>query len=328
MGRGLRDREVEVRVLVLGAAGVLGSALAERLLGNGVKVRAMDVCRIGEAWRLSASKGRIDYRWKASTDITRSDLNGVDVIVDAGIGVADRPLGTASPEHTTISNILPSLHLLETCRRLPPKKRPTIIYPSSFNALYGYASGTRFSPEMPPNPSSVYGWTKASAELLYSTYHKAHGVPAIICRVGSGYGPKMRSDELPARLIIDVLNKRPIHLRSPGSQRLWTYMEDILDFYEKLLGGVDEYIGKTVHCAGNLGNEIVTNLQLAQMIGQVASTSLRIREEAYEPGELIQGKPISFKVDGGSPLWHPKYSLKRGLKQTCDWFSENLWRYN
>lgn len=317
----------DMRVMILGAAGVLGSALTEKLLGMGLKVRAVDVCRIGEAWRLSSSRDRIEYLWKASSDILRSDLQGVDVVVDGGIGVADRPLGDSSPEYTSMHNIEPSLHLLEAVRHLPPGRRPTLIYPSSFNALYGHPNGSTLSPDLLPNPASVYGWTKASVELLYSTYQKAYAVPTVICRVGSGYGPKMRSDELPARLILDTLRKARIRLRSPQSRRLWTYVGDIVPFYERLLNEVEDHVGETIHCAGNVGNAIVTNLQLARMIGRIAGRRVSVIEEGYEAGELLDASPVAFGVGAESPLWRPKYSLEDGLGRTFGWFKENLWRY-
>ena len=68
-------------------------------------------------------------------------------------------------------------------------KMPTVVYPSSFNTLYGHPSGSLYGPDMLPNPSSVYGWTKAAAELLCMTYHRAHGVPCIVTRVEAGTGP-------------------------------------------------------------------------------------------------------------------------------------------
>jgi dTDP-glucose 4,6-dehydratase len=316
-----------MRALILGAAGVLGSALTERFLRMGMKVRAMDICRIDEAWRLSQSRDSIDYRWKASTDVARSDLSGVDVIVDSGIGVADRPLGNASPEYTMIVNIQPSLRILEAVRLLREKARPTLIYPSSFNALYGHTHGTVYTPSLLPNPSSVYGWTKASVELLYSTYRRAYGLPTIICRVGSGYGPKMRSDELPAKLILESLRGNDIKLKSPQARRLWTYLPDIIDFYERLVNDLEDNIGQTVHCAGNVGNETVTNLELAKMIFEIAGRKIPIRQERYEPGELIDGKPISFRAESQSPLWRPRHTLSQGLSQTYKWFKENSWRY-
>ena len=181
---------------------------------------------------------------------------------------------------------------------------------------------------MLPNPSSVYGWTKAAAELLYSTYHKAHGVPCVITRVGSGYGARMRSDEFPARLILNVLKGRDIIVRSPNAKRLWTFGEDIIEFYTKLIEDLDQYVGQTLHCAGNAGNNIVKNTTLAKMVVKIGQSDISIKSGEYEPGELVDGKPISFDIESQSPMWKPKFTLEEGLTKTYKWFEQNLSRYS
>ena len=317
-----------MKVLVVGAAGVVGSALTERFLRMGMVVNCLDVCRLDEAWRLNAVRDQVRYLWKASNDLLRDDLRGVDVIIDAGLGVADRPLGNNSPAYTVMANIYPPLRILDTVSRMNREEMPAVIYPSSFNTLYGHPQGSRYSAEMLPSPSSVYGWTKAAAELLCMTYHRAHGVPCIVTRVGSGYGARMRSDELPARLILNVLKGRDILLRSPEAKRLWTYGEDIIDFYEKLVGDAKQYVGQTLHCAGNADNQIVTNNQLAQLVAEIGGRKdAVITPGPYEAGEMVDGRPVSFEIEGHSPLWKPKFTLREGMTRTLGWFRENLSRY-
>lgn len=315
-----------MRVLVVGAAGVVGSALTERFLDMGMGVACMDVCRIDEAWRLSRVRDRVRYLWKASNDMVRDDIRRTDIIVDAGLGVADRPLGNSSPSHTVISNVLPPLRILETVSRLDGE-RPTVVYPSSFNTLYGHPAGSTYTPEMLPSPTSVYGWTKGAAELLCLTYNRAHGVPCIVTRVGSGYGARMRSDELPARLMLNALNSRKMLLRSPEARRLWTYGEDIIDFYERLVGRLGEYNGQVLHCAGNADGRIVTNMELARMVSELSGNEMEIEPGPYEPGEMVNGKPISFHIGGDSPLWKPRFTLKEGMARTLEWFRRNMSRY-
>lgn len=319
----------KLRILITGAAGVIGSALTEKFLQMGMNVACLDPCRLDEAWRLQDVRHRIRYMWKASNDIISDDLNGIDIVVDAGLGVADRPLGNSSPGYTVSANVLPPLRILEVISRMD--KKPTVVYPSSFNTLYGHPTGSRYTSTMLPNPSSLYGWTKAAAELLYMSYYRSHNIPCIVTRVGSGYGPRMRSDELPARLILDVLKGRDIVLRSPEAKRLWTFGPDIVNFYGLLVERVGEYVGQTLHCAGNADNRIVANINLARLIagmGDVAEgRATNITPGAYEPGEIVDGKPISFDIDGGSSLWNPKSSLEEGMRKTFDWFKANLSRY-
>lgn len=316
-----------MRITVIGAAGVVGSALTERFLEMGMSVDCMDICRIDEAWRLNRVKDSVRYLWKASNDMSRDDIRGADVIIDAGLGVADRPLGTASPAHTVSTNVIPPLRVLDTVSRMD--KMPVVIYPSSFNTLYGHPAGSRYGEAMLPNPSSVYGWTKAAVELLYMTYHRAHGVPCIVTRVGSGYGARMRSDELPARLILNVLSGTDIRLRSPEAKRLWTYGRDIIDFYERLVDDPLPYVGRTLHCAGNADNRIVANTELARLVVELGGRDdIDIIPGPYEAGELVDGKPVSFDIEGDSPLWKPRFTLREGMASTLEWFRENISRYS
>jgi len=316
-----------MRVFITGIAGVLGSNLAMSLIEQGYLVSGNDVCRKEEAWRLSEIIDRITYYWKATEDLLREEINS-DVIIDAGLGVADRPLGNLSPEYTVKNNIFPALKLLELCRRM--KKPPILVYASSFNSLYGKVN-TTYTERTPVAPASVYGWTKGAVEELYLTYYRAFNIPVVITRVGSAYGPKMRSDELIAKVILYAFKDRVFKLRSPKAKRLWTYAKDVSTFYLKMLEGIEDCIGETLICAGNRGDKIVTNIELLKIIGKVIGKKIEFVEEEYEPGELINGKPISFRVNAeysrNKLEWYPFYTLEKGIKETAVWFEENIWRY-
>lgn len=316
-----------MKALVTGGAGVLGSNLTKLLYDKGFDVRVIDVVRKEEAWRLKEIMDKINYVWKSSFDVETSDVKDVDLIIDSAIGFADRPFGLNSPKTTVLYNILPSLGTLEAVKKL--EKKPLMIYPSSFNVFYGEEKVIREDSKL--SPSSVYGFTKACTELLYYTYYKSYGVPIIITRVGSAYGPKGRSDELPHRLIIYCLKGREFYLRSPESKRLWTYSKDVLSFYDKLIEKSEELIGYTLHCAGNKKDEIITNTELAKRISKIVGKEMKITYGSYDIGELINGKPVNFEVDCSFTRkllnWKPKYSLDEGLKETVEWFKENIDNY-
>jgi nucleoside-diphosphate-sugar epimerase len=313
-----------MKVLITGIAGVLGSNLADFLVKKGFYVRGLDIIRKEEAWRLEYID-EIDYRWKSSLDIDRSDIVDIDLILDCGIGVADRPLGYLSPEYTVINNILPALKLLEITKNA----RTIIVYPSSFNALYGYRG--IYTENSPICPASIYGWTKGSVEELYRTYYRQYGNRIIITRVGSAYGPKMRSDELIAKLILHAIKNKKFILQSPDAKRLWTFSEDVLNFYSKLIDKIEDFIGQTLCCAGNRNNQIVSNLELCEIVKKVTGSLFEIELGSYETGELINGQPIDFTVDNSYTRdklnWQPKFTLEEGIQKTYSWFKENIWRY-
>ena len=319
-----------MKVLVAGGAGVLGSNLSWLLLRKGYQVTVMDVIRREEAWRLADLEvlGDVNYVWKNVADVTADDVKGYDLVIDCAIGYADRPMGISSPTSVMLGNLLPPLRLLEALRQADFKGYA--IYPSSFNALYGHRTGAVFSEFTPPLPNNVYGWTKGAAELLYHSYRRQYGLRTLVTRVGSAFGPRGRSDELPHRLIIYGLLGRRFTLRSPYAKRVWTYAEDAIGFYDRLLERLDDVYESgvfTLHLVGNKGDEVTTNVELAKRVKKHVP-SLDWVEGEYEPGE----KDVDFTYDSTLTRtllkWSPQFSLDEGIERTVAWFKENLWRYS
>jgi nucleoside-diphosphate-sugar epimerase len=321
---------VSVKALVAGGAGVLGSNLSWLLLKKGYQVTVMDIVRREEAWRLADLEvlGDVNYVWKNVADVTADDVKGYDLIIDCAIGYADRPMGISSPTSVMLGNLLPPLRLLEALRQADFKGYA--IYPSSFNALYGHRHGAVFSEFTPPLPNNVYGWTKGAAELLYHSYRRQYGLRTLVTRVGSAFGPRGRSDELPHRLIIYGLLGKRFTLRSPYAKRVWTYAEDAIGFYDRLLERLDDVYESgvfTLHLVGNKGDEVTTNVELAKRVKKYVP-SLDWVEGEYEPGE----KDVDFTYDSTLTRtllkWSPQFSLDEGIERTVAWFKENLWRYS
>jgi nucleoside-diphosphate-sugar epimerase len=321
---------VSVKALIAGGAGVLGSNLSWLLLKKGYQVTVMDIVRREEAWRLVDLEvlGDVNYAWKNVADVTADDVKGYDLVIDCAIGYADRPMGISSPTSVTLGNLLPPLRLLEALRQADFKGYA--IYPSSFNALYGHRPGAIFSEFTPPLPNNVYGWTKGATELLYHSYRRQYGLRTLVTRVGSAFGPRGRSDELPHRLIIYGLLGKRFTLRSPYAKRVWTYAEDVLGFYDRLLERLDDVYESgvfTLHLVGNKGDEVTTNVELAKRVKKYVP-SLDWVEGEYEPGE----RDVDFTYDSALTRtllkWSPQFSLDEGIERTVAWFKENLWRYS
>jgi len=319
-----------VKALVAGGAGVLGSNLSWLLLRKGYQVTVMDIVRREEAWRLADLEvlGDVNYVWKNVADVTADDVKGYDIVIDCAIGYADRPMGISSPTSVMLGNLLPPLRLLEALRQADFKGYA--IYPSSFNALYGHRTGAVFSEFTPPLPNNVYGWTKGAAELLYHSYRRQYGLRTLVTRVGSAFGPRGRSDELPHRLIIYGLLGKRFTLRSPYAKRVWTYAEDAIGFYDRLLERLDDVYESgvfTLHLVGNKGDEVTTNVELAKRVKKYVP-SLDWVEGEYEPGE----RDVDFTYDSTLTRtllkWSPQFSLDEGIERTVAWFKENLWRYS
>jgi len=319
-----------MRVLILGGAGELGSHFARLCIDSGHSIRILDITRFLEAWRLKELQiaERVEYVWKSSFDLTREDLEGVDLVLDCSCQ-ADRPLGTSSPKYTLFENFLGPLTLLEALKGMNSK--PFLIYPSSSVEFLGVPREEQpISEKTIPKPTNFYGLTKWMAEELYLTYKRAFEVPCIIVRTGSCYGPMMRTDQFIAQCIIKCLKNEDVTVRSPKATRTYTFTGDIEEFYKFFLLKFSEdpepFNGLVISNGGNAEYKPYETIEAAMIIKELTGSESQLNEGTYEPGELINGQPVfqweksdlAYKLLG----WRPKHTFRQGLEKTIEWFGK------
>ena len=320
-----------VDVLVTGVAGELGSHFAEICVKKGYKVKGIDITRIDEAWRLRwlGIEDEIEYVWKSVQDLTKKDVEGTKIVLQAD-AQADRPLGTSAPVWTVYNNLFSPMKLLDVVSKL--KEKPICIYPDSCVKFLGN-KGELFE-DTYAKPTNVYGWTKMCASELYKTYGRSYWVPIIILVTGSCYGPGMRTDQMVAKCIISMLEDKEFLVKSPESERTYTYLEDVGNFYIKLLEliEVDPYkvIGLTLNNGGNLENKTYSTIDVCKIIQNLVVSKGSLKLGDYELGEQI-GDTIPTKENSELAYellnWRHEYTLQQGLSRTISWFKEN-WRRN
>jgi len=320
-----------MKVLVLGGAGELGSNFSKICIDMGHEVTILDLVRYYEAWRLKqlGIADKVKYVWKSTFDLTREEIDeGFSLILDSACQ-ADRPLGTSSPKHTLLNNLLGPLTLLEAVKK--SGDTPHIIYPSSSVEFLGVPKKNQpITEKTHPKPTNVYGLTKWMAEELYMLYYRAYNIPCTIIRTGSCYGPMMRTDQFIAQCIIKCLNGENVVVKSPGATRTYTYTGDVLDFYKLFLKKFEEdpvlFEGLIIGNGGNAENRPYSTIEVARIIQRLTDTQSKLSEADYEEGEFVYGQPVfqhersrvAFEILG----WKPKYTLNEGLKETIDWFKK------
>ena len=322
-----------MKVLVLGGAGELGSNFSKLCIDMGHEVTIVDLVRYFEAWRLQelAIADKVKYIWKSTLDLTRADLDTFTLILDCACQ-ADRPLGTSSPRHTLMENLLGPLTLLETIRdSLALIAKPVIIYPSSSVEFLGVPKEEQpITEKTHPKPTNLYGLTKWMAEELYLTYYRTFGTRCMIIRTGSCYGPMMRTDQFVAQCIIKCLRNEDVIVKSPSATRTYTYTGDVLEFYTLLLkrfeAEPDIFNGLIVDNGGNAENMPYSTIEVAKVIQRLTDAKSNLHQVGYEPGELVNGLPVyqhEESVVAPELLgWKPKYTLNEGLKETIEWFKK------
>jgi nucleoside-diphosphate-sugar epimerase len=309
-----------MKILLTGAAGFIGSHLANALIKENHAVIGVDNFITGRWENIRALTGNANFK------IIEHDVISPLKISDD----LDWVMHFASPasppkylEHnieTLRVNSEGTLHLLELA-----KDKNAAFFLASTSETYG-------DPSIHPQPESywgnvnpigvrsVYDESKRFAEALVSAYHRKYGLSARIIRIFNTYGPNMDLDDgrVVTNFIKQAFKKLPITIYGDGLQtRSFQYIDDLID---GILGLMKIKYYEPV----NLGNPgEYTILELAKVISSLSKNGSKFIFEALPIDDPKRRKP-DISLAKRLFDWQPKVQLLDGLKMTINYFSEKL----
>lgn len=272
-----------VNILVTGAAGFIGSHVAERLAGRGHAVVGLDA--LTDYYDPALKERNIVALRGAGVPVRRLDLatDALDEIVadvEVVFHFAAQPgISATTPfEHYLRNNVVATHRLLEACA----DRRLACFVNCSTSSVYG-AHAT--DPETaPPKPISYYGVTKLAAEQLVMARWREQRFPACSLRLFSVYGPRERPEKLYPKLIRAILEDRdfPLFAGSLDHSRSFTYVGDVCDAAERLLGHIDRVLGEIV----NIGSDReITTRRGIEIVEQIIGRKARLAEHPRRAGD-------------------------------------------
>jgi nucleoside-diphosphate-sugar epimerase len=309
-----------VRALVTGAAGFVGSHLAETLLARGDAVIGVDCFtpyydRLDKEQNVAPSFASDDFEL-VEADLRSTDieplLSGVDVVFHQAAQAGVRLSWSDGFADYVGHNVLATQRLLEAVQRARPGVR--VVYASS-SSVYGNQPRYPTVETDLPKPFSPYGVTKLAAEHLCGLYAENSGLHTVSLRYFTVFGPRQRPDMSIHRLCQAAVAGSAFPLYGDGTQiREFTYVSDIV---AANLAAADREVapGTYLNVAG--GAEISIN-DLIALVGEVAGARV-----AVDPAQKMAGD--SFRnggsVDRARALldWEPEVSLREGLVAQVAW---------
>lgn len=301
--------------VVTGAAGFIGSHLCERLLADGHTVTGID-CFTDYYPRTVKERNLSSFRDHARFTFRDLDLSaGVPPDAVAGaewvFHLAAMP-GLTRSWHDfdlyTRHNLTATHRLLEALKGSPTLKR---LISASTSSVYGkYASGDE---SLPTRPSSPYGITKLAAENLCRVYGEEFGVPAVVLRYFSVYGPRQRP-EMGYHLFIDaILKGKPIPLTGDGLQvRGNTYIADCVDATVKATQALP---GETFNLGGG---ELVTVLEVLRKLERITGKPALIERHPPRKGDQLATGADAAKLTRHVG-WKATTGIDEGLAKQVEW---------
>jgi UDP-glucuronate 4-epimerase len=320
-----------VAYLVTGAAGFIGSHVAQALLARGERVIGID--NLNAYYPVSLKEARLARLTdQPGFSFLRADISDRDAI----LGLAgDHPdiraiihlAAQAGVRHSLVdpysyvqSNLMGQVVMLEAARRLPQLAH--FVYASS-SSVYGRNSKQPFSIDDPvDHPISLYAATKRADELIAESYAWIHKVPMTGLRFFTVYGPWGRPDMAAYLFALAIVEGKPIHVFNHGqSKRDFTYIDDIV---AGVLAATDRPAaavpGQSPHRVYNLGNHRPEKLM--DFIGLIEKELGRTAEKIMEP--LPPGDVPETYADIDASRrdlgFEPRTPLSEGIPRFIAWF--------
>jgi dTDP-glucose 4,6-dehydratase len=306
-------------VVITGAAGFIGSHLAETLLDRGYSVIGIDNLLTGDTANISHLANR-DFLF-IKHDVTNY------IYVDGPVDVVLHWASPASPiDYLELP--IPTLKVgaLGTHKALGlAKAKGARFVLASTSEVYGDPlehpqKETYWGNVNPIGPRGVYDEAKRFAEAMTVAYHRYHGVDTKIVRIFNTYGPRMRLNDgraVPA-FASQALRNEDVTVFGDGTQtRSFTYITDLVE-------GIIALMLSNEHGPINIGNpREMTITEIATTIIRMTGSKSRIIYKPLPTDDPKQRRP-DITLARTLLKWEPKVALDEGLVKTLDYFRSKI----
>ena len=333
-------------VLVTGAAGFIGAAVAAQLLERGDRVLGLD--NLNDYYAPALKQARLQ-RLKQAAESAQSfrfaELDLEDSASIAEVFSSERPRAVVhlaaqagvrysleNPAAYIQSNLVGIGHILEGCRHHEVEH---LVYASS-SSVYGGNRAMPFSEQHAVNhPVSLYAATKRANELMAHTYSHLYGLPATGLRFFTVYGPWGRPDMAPMLFARAILAGEPIRVFNHGKmQRDFTYIDDIVEGVLRCLdhpATADPYFdplepnpatSASPHRVFNLGNA-----QPIELLRFIAVLEKALGREAIKDFQPMQPGDVMATAADTTALedwvgFRPSTSIEQGVDVFARWYRD------
>lgn len=312
-----------MKILITGAAGYIGSHIAERLQSQGYNVVGLD--NFSDYYEVSLKemnasvlklKGvkieKIDLRFAEQLGTLTTDFEYIfHFAAQPGISAS------SSFEDYLSNNVISTKNLLDFALKNQNLKLFVNIATSS---IYGIHA--TFDESVVPTPASFYGVTKLAAEQLILVSSRAEKIKACSLRLYSVYGPRERPEKLYTKLIANAFHNIafPLFKGSEKHLRSFTYVQDIVDGIVSVIGKEDLVNNEII----NLGTEVEnTTQQGIEIVEQILNKKIAIEVVNARAGDQMRTKAV---IDKARKLldYNPQTSLTEGLEEQVKWYQDNF----
>jgi UDP-glucuronate 4-epimerase len=297
-----------MRYVVTGAAGFVGSHLAEALVAAGHDVVGIDCFTdyYDPAEKEANARG-LDVR-RLDLAETELELDGVDGVFHLAAQAGVRSFGDVFPLYVR-RNLVATQRVFETAAAAGVR----VVFASS-SSVYGEAEAYPTREDAVPRPISPYGITKLGCEHLARAYGVGFGLDAVALRYFTVYGPRQRPDMFFRRVCERLLDGKTFEIYGSGRQsRSFTYVADVVTATRAVL---ERGRAGAVYNVG--GGDEASMREAIAIFEEVSGRSLNVRYVDAVKGDMARTNADISRI-AADVGWRPTTSLPDGLQAMWSW---------
>lgn len=308
-----------MKIAIFGGGGFIGSAIADRLLLDGHRLRVFERPRV-PPYREFTDREEVEWMTGdfTSTHDVGAAIDGVDVVLHL-VSTTLPKSSNDDPVYDVQSNVVGTLQLLNIMVAQGVKK---IVFISSGGTVYGNPCYLPIDEKHPTEPLVSYGITKLTIEKYLLMYQALHGIKANILRVSNPFGDRQRVETAQgavAAFLSRTLRGLPIEIWGDGSvARDYLYVSDVAEAFALAMA----YDGE--RSVFNISSGIATSL--TDVIGLVERiTGLQV-EKIFKPRRPFD-VPLSVLANSLANRelgWSPKIGLEEGIRRTAEYMRRTI----
>lgn len=317
-----------MKVLVTGADGFIGSHLVEALVRQGHQVRAFVLYNSFNSWGwLDRSPREV----REAVDVFAGDIRdpngvrqamqGMEAVLHLAALIAI-PYSYHSPDTYIDTNVKGTLNVLQAARALEIRR----VVHTSTSEVYGTAQVVPITEEHPLQGQSPYSASKIGADQLAYSFYASFGLPVVIARPFNTYGPRQSARAVIPTIITQLTSgKRSIRLGAVSPTRDFNYVQDTVSGFIAAMQS-SAGLGEVVNFGSNYEISVGDTARLiASVMGvdlDIETDEARLRPQNSEVERLWADNTKADRLFGWRPSYGGLEGLRRGLRETIDWFAD------